>query len=96
MTFSNAFSSMKCINEISLEFAPKGAINNIPTLVQIMAWHQPGDKPLCEQMMISLLMHMHHSASMINCLLFFLQVSPCPSLNQMNNCTSGGPYVCAR
>ena len=33
---------------------PRGPINNIPALVQIMAWHQPGDKPLSEQMMVSL------------------------------------------
>ena len=30
-------------------------INNIPTLVQIMAWGRPGDKPLSEPMMIILL-----------------------------------------
>ena len=30
-------------------------INNIPALVQIMAWCQPGDKPLSEPMMIKLL-----------------------------------------
>ena len=32
--------------DISLKFIPKGPINNIPALVQIMAWHRPGDKPL--------------------------------------------------
>ena len=32
--------------KISLKFVPKGPINNIPALVQIMAWHRPGDKPL--------------------------------------------------
>ena len=37
--------------EISLKFVPKGPINNIPALVQIMAWRQPGDKPLSELMM---------------------------------------------
>ena len=37
--------------EISLKFVPKGPINNIPALVQIMAWPQTGDKPLCEPMM---------------------------------------------
>ena len=42
---------------ISLEFVPKGLINNIPPLVQIMAWCRPGDKPLSEPMMISLLTH---------------------------------------
>ena len=41
----------------SLKFIPKGPINNIPTLVQIMAWRRPGDKPLSEPMMDSLLTH---------------------------------------
>ena len=43
--------------EISLKFVLKGPINNIPALVQIMAWRRPGDKPLSEPMMISLLTH---------------------------------------
>ena len=43
--------------KISLKFVPKGPINNIPALVQIMAWHRPGDKPLSEPMMYSLLTH---------------------------------------
>ena len=38
--------------KISLKFAPKGPINNIPALVQIMAWCRPGDKPLSEPMMV--------------------------------------------
>ena len=42
---------------ISLTFVPKGPINNIPALVQIMAWRRSGDKPLSETMMISLLTH---------------------------------------
>ena len=42
---------------ISLKFVPKGPINNIPALVQIMAWRRPGDKPLSEPMMVSLSMH---------------------------------------
>ena len=47
----------KCTNfdYISLKFVPKGQINNIPTLVQIMAWRRPGDKPLPELMMVSLM-----------------------------------------
>ena len=49
---------------ISLNFVPRVRINNIPSLVQIMAWCRPGDKPLSEPMMVSLLMHMCHSASM--------------------------------
>ena len=43
--------------KISMKFVPKGLINNIPALVQIMAWRRPGDKPLSEPMMISLLTH---------------------------------------
>ena len=59
-TYSNAFSWMKMYEfpiKISLKFVPKGSINNIPALVQIMAWRWPGDKPLSEAMMVRLLMH---------------------------------------
>ena len=40
-----------------LIFVPKDPINNIPALVQIMAWRRTGDKPLSEPMMVSLPMH---------------------------------------
>ena len=43
--------------KISLKFVPKGLINNIPALVQILAWRRPGDKPLSEPMMVGLLTH---------------------------------------
>ena len=43
--------------KISLKFVPKGPINNIPALVQIMARHRPGDKSLSEPMVASLLAH---------------------------------------
>ena len=49
----NAWISLK----ISLKFVPKVRINNIPALVQIMAWRRPGNKPLSEPMMVSLLTH---------------------------------------
>ena len=42
---------------ISLKFVPEGPINNIPALVQIMAWRRPGDKPLSEPMQVNLLTH---------------------------------------
>ena len=38
--------------KISLKFVPKGPINNIPAMVQIMVWRRPGDKPLSEPMMV--------------------------------------------
>ena len=43
--------------KISSKFIPKGPINYIPALVQIMAWHRPGDKPLSETMMFSSATH---------------------------------------
>ena len=43
--------------KISLNFVPRGPINNIPALVQIMAWGWPGHKPLTEPMMVCLLTH---------------------------------------
>ena len=43
--------------KVSLNFVPKGTINNNPTLVQIMAWRRLGDKPLSEPMVVSLLSH---------------------------------------
>ena len=42
---------------ISLKFVLKGPVDNIPALIQIMAWRRPGDKPLSEPMMVSLLTH---------------------------------------
>ena len=51
--------------KILLNFVPKGQINSIPALSQIMAWRRQGDKPLFEPMMVSLLTdaYMCHSAS---------------------------------
>ena len=60
----NADDIFKCIflkgnawipTKMSLKFVPKGPINTIPALVQIMAWRRRGDKPLSEPMMVSLL-----------------------------------------
>ena len=49
--------------KISLKFVPKDPINNIPALVQIKAWCQPGTKPLSEPMMVSSLMHIYVTRS---------------------------------
>ena len=43
--------------KISLKFVREVRINNIPALVQIMAWRRSDDKPLSEPKMVSLLMH---------------------------------------
>ena len=40
--------------QISLKLVPKSPINNKPALVQVMAWHRTGDKPLPEPMMTRL------------------------------------------
>ena len=46
---------------ISMKCVPKMQINNIPALVQMMAWHRPGDKPLSEPMMVKNHMYVCHS-----------------------------------
>ena len=43
--------------KISLKFVPKGPINNIPALVQIMAWRRSGDKTLSGPMLGNLSTH---------------------------------------
>ena len=43
--------------KISLKMVPKGSFNNIPALVQIMAWRRAGDKPLSELMLVRSLTH---------------------------------------
>ena len=58
-TFNRIFVNVNVRMSIkfSLKFVPKDPINNIPSLVQIMAWRRPGDKPLSEPVMVSLLTH---------------------------------------
>ena len=36
---------------IPLKFVPKSPIDNKPALVQVMAWHRTGNKPLLEVML---------------------------------------------
>ena len=47
-----ADNNFKCIflNEfqLNLKFVPISPIDNKPALVQVMAWHRRGDKPLSE------------------------------------------------
>ena len=61
--------------KISQNFVPKVWINNIPALVQIMAWCRSGDKPLSELVMVSLLTHIcvtwpewvNHCSAVLQC-----------------------------
>ena len=71
--------------KISLKFVPKGPINNIPALVQVMAWHRPGDKPLTEPMVVRLLTHICVTRSQwVNS--FIPSLSPRPTV--ANSCTN--------
>ena len=49
--------NVRILLKISMKFVPKIRINNIPTLVQIMAWRRLGGKPLSGPMMVCLLTH---------------------------------------
>ena len=44
--------------KMSLKCVPKGPINIIPAMFEIMAWRRPGDKPLSEAMLVSLPTHL--------------------------------------
>ena len=67
--------------KITLNFDPKGPINNIPALVEIIAWRRPGDKPLSQPMSEELY---YFECSYFFPLVLFPEQSP--SLNQ--HCTS--------
>ena len=62
------------LSKISLKFVPKGPINTIQALVQIMAWCRSGNKPLSEltgakplsePLMVSLLPHVCKISSIL-------------------------------
>ena len=69
----------------------KGPINNIPALVQIMAWRRPGDKRLSEPMMVSLLTHICVTRSQ------WVKIARCQGMILKNTCnyyTTGHEYNC--
>ena len=70
--------------KISLKFVPKGSVNNIPPLVQVMAWRRPGDKPLFEPMMVNLLTHMCVTRPQWVKVSFTPDLLPRPILQQAN------------
>ena len=49
----NIWILLKCL----VKFVPNVAIDNILSLVQIMAWRRPGSKPLSETIMVNSLTH---------------------------------------
>ena len=56
------FPERKCMKsrlQFLFKFVPKGPINSIPALAQIMACRYPGDKQLSEPMMIGFLTHIY-------------------------------------
>ena len=66
------FPEMFCISiKISLNFVPRGPIENKSTLVQVMAWCQTGTKPLPELMLTMLtpygiIIQLHVKSAMIS------------------------------
>ena len=51
--------------KISLKFVPKGPVNNIPVLIQRMAWRRLGNKPFSEPMVVSFLcIYIRYTVSM--------------------------------
>ena len=63
-----------------MRFVPKGLINNIPAMLQIMAWRRRGDKPLSEPMMVRLPTHIYASLGLkdlINIMGIFFSYACC-------------------
>ena len=56
---------MKIFIWISLKCVPKGPIDNKSALVQVMAWHRTGNKPIPEQMLTQIIVtYMLHQREM--------------------------------
>ena len=72
--------------KISLKFVPYGPINNIPALVQIMAWRWSGDKPLSEPMMGRLPTHICVTRPQWLQFFFVRNMDPFTLHNQYHGC----------
>ena len=77
---------------ISSKFVPRGPIDNIPALVQIMAWRRPGDKPLSEPMLVSLLTHI--CVSKFRCSSHILEIERGRYINPQTPIAERLCYVC--
>ena len=65
------FLEWKCMNvtsDFTLKFVPMVGINNIPALVQMMAWRWPGNKPSFEPTTASLLTNIWVKSRRLGCL----------------------------
>ena len=59
--FQMHFLERKNAIKISLNFVPKGPVNNNSVFVKIMVWYRPNNKPLSEPTMVSLQTHIRIS-----------------------------------
>ena len=77
-------------HKISLKFVPNVRINNIPSLVQIIAWRRIGDKPLFEPMIDNVFdAYMCHSASMS----WHWGIPSINALGTPRSCTESTAYI---
>ena len=87
--------------KISSKFVPKGQIDNIPALVQIMVWRRPDSKLLSEPMMVSLSMHIcvtrpqwvHHVVIRMTATKFAIEFWLCVNIHCRNNHTPAKHYA---
>ena len=87
-TFKRIFWNQHIKNsiDISLKFVPKGRIHNITSLVQIMAWRRPDDKPFSAPMMVRLPTHICVTRPQcVKACHFANRVAVVPTLMQYNN-----------
>ena len=63
--------------KISLKFVPKGPIDTIPALLQIMDWRCPGDKPLSKPTMVSFPAHIYASSLCLSEYIFSESIVSC-------------------
>ena len=76
-------------NKFSMKFVTKGPINNIPAMVQTMAWRRSGDKPLSEPMMVSLYWRIYASLGINElkaCHVGFMTVNSLPTAMRQRFC----------
>ena len=100
--------NLRILIKISLKFAPKDPINNIPALAQKMAWCRPGDKPLSEPTVVRLPTHIcitrpqwvkacangcHFTNSIFMILCIFLNERSCTLIHVSLWFVAGGPSL---